>query len=501
MTSSTEKHAEDAASEQVEYAVGSVEATAMNNLSDRVRKIRRKVDMRLCIIIAVLYTVCQTDRQNLAYAVVAGMGEDIDLGAMNYVSSLHVQTLTKTGLMSLFLVNHRPPLLPTYTLFQPIMTVMARKIGPRWFLSGICVAWGIAMLAFGFAHRWQDLAGLRILLGLLEAGFFPSSVFLISTWYVRHEVAIRIAFFYLFGNVFGGFGGVLAYGLQQMDGLAGYEGWRWIFIMEGVVTALLGFVGYIFIVDFPENARQTKRFLTAEEVDIMISRIDADRGDAHSTEFSLRPYLENALDWKVWILAINFGLASMVIYAVAYFLPIVLRDGLGFSVVEAQTLNAPCYVFGGILGLTESWLSDKYKLRGPFIMLNSVLEIIGLSLLGFHHDNVVRYIGAYFVVGGANACLPLTLTYQSNNIVGQWRRAFCSALIVGMGGIGGIIASLVFRGQDKPGYRPGLYACLTAASLTFISVGFTTVVFRRKNQLQRQGKLVIENTDGFTYTL
>lgn len=126
-----------------------------------------------------------------------------------------------------------------------------------------------------------------------------------------------------------------------MNGLAGYEGWRWIFIMEGVVTALLGFVGYIFIVDFPENARQTKRFLTAEEVEIMVSRIDADRGDAHSTEFSLRPYLENALDWKVWILAINFGLTSMVIYAVAYFLPIVLRDGLGFSVVEAQTLNAP----------------------------------------------------------------------------------------------------------------------------------------------------------------
>jgi hypothetical protein len=68
MTSSTEKHAEDAASEQVEYAVRSVEATAMNNLSDRVRKIRRKVDMRLCIIIAVLYTVCQIDCQNLAYA-------------------------------------------------------------------------------------------------------------------------------------------------------------------------------------------------------------------------------------------------------------------------------------------------------------------------------------------------------------------------------------------------------------------------------------------------
>jgi len=86
-------------------------------------------------------------------------------------------------------------------------------------------------------------------------------------------------------------------------------------------------------------------------------------------------------------------------------------------------------------------------------MLNCVLEIIGLSLLGFHPNSVVRYVGAYFVVGAANACLPLTLTYQSNNVVGQWRRAFCSALIVGSGGIGGIIASLVFRGEDRPHYR------------------------------------------------
>jgi len=93
------------------------------------------------------------------------------------------------------------------------MTVIARKIGPRLFLAGICVAWGIVMLAFGFVQNWYDMAVLRVLLGLFEAGFFPSCVFLISTWYVRHEVAVRIAFFYLFGNVFGGFGGVLAYGV------------------------------------------------------------------------------------------------------------------------------------------------------------------------------------------------------------------------------------------------------------------------------------------------
>lgn len=129
--------------------------------------------------------------------------------------------------------------------------------------------------------------------------------------------------------------------LQQMDGLAGYAGWRWIFIMEGIVTVILGFIGYIFIVDFPEDAARTRGFLTAEEIDIMINRIDEDRGDAHVSKFSIRPYLENVLDWKAWILAANLGLTSIILYAVAYFLPIVLRDGLGFPTMQAQTLIAP----------------------------------------------------------------------------------------------------------------------------------------------------------------
>jgi MFS family permease len=117
---------------------------------------------------------------------------------------------------------------PTYVLFQPIATVLARKLGPRPFLAGITLAFGLVVLGFGFVNNWADLAGLRVLLGAFEACFFPSALFLVSMWYVRREVAKRNAFFYLVGNSVGGFGGLLAYGLQQMAGVGGLEGWRWI---------------------------------------------------------------------------------------------------------------------------------------------------------------------------------------------------------------------------------------------------------------------------------
>jgi MFS family permease len=83
------------------------------------------------------------------------------------------------------------------------------------------------------------MAGLRIILGALEAGLYPGSVYLLSTWYPRYELQKRNATFYLIGSMASGFGGILAYGLMQMDGLAGRAGWRWIFIVSLYLQILL----------------------------------------------------------------------------------------------------------------------------------------------------------------------------------------------------------------------------------------------------------------------
>lgn len=84
------------------------------------------------------------------------------------------------------------------------------------------------------------LAGLRVILGALEAGFYPGCVYLLSTWYPRFELQKRNALFYLIGSTASGFGGILAYGLMQMDGLGGKSGWRWIFIVLPHTPQTLG---------------------------------------------------------------------------------------------------------------------------------------------------------------------------------------------------------------------------------------------------------------------
>lgn len=72
-----------------------------------------------------------------------------------------------------------------YIIFQPVMTVLIRKIGPTIFLGTITMTWAAILIGTGFVRNWEQLVGLRVLLGLLESGCFPGCVYLLSCWYPR----------------------------------------------------------------------------------------------------------------------------------------------------------------------------------------------------------------------------------------------------------------------------------------------------------------------------
>ena len=110
--------------------------------------------------------------------------------------------------------------------------------------------------------------------------------------------------------------------------------------MEGLISIILGLSSYFLIVDFPEKAPRSWRFLK-EEAKIVCDRIARDRADVVLTPFQLSQYLSNALDWKIWCYATNFGLVSIANYSSTYFFPIILKDLLGFSEVASQCLQTP----------------------------------------------------------------------------------------------------------------------------------------------------------------
>ncbi len=117
----------------------------------------------------------------------------------------------------------------------------------------------------------------------------------------------------------------------------------------------------------------------------------------------------------------------------------------------------------------SAYLGDHYHVRGPILIANSLIALIGLPIMGFAAASGARYFGVFLVTAGINANIPTALSYQANNVRGQWKRAFCSALFVSFGGIGQISGATIFRSQDAPGYVPGISAAIAWVTLLLYS--------------------------------
>ena len=283
---------------------------------------------------------------------------------------------------------------------------------------------------------------------------------------------------------------------MQLNGREGLGGWRWIFIIEGVITCVVAIGAYWLLVDFPDSERKSWSFLTRTERQWIIGRIQKDRGDSEVPPFNLRKFLSGGADPKIWAYAMIFLCTTTITYALAYTLPIILVANMKFSVGAAQCLVAPPYAFAAIILYATGYLGDKFRVRGPIIVFNMVLCLVGLPIMGWHKSAAVRYFGIFLVTAGANSNVPAVMSYQANNVRGQWKRAFCSATLVGFGGIGGIVGSLVFRDQDKTtGYKPGMYACIACALLNIILVAVLDVEFKRQNGKADLGERVLEGSD------
>ena len=189
-------------------------------------------------------------------------------------------------------------------------------------------------------------------------------------------------------------------------------------------------------------------------------------------------------------------------YALAYFLPIILK-GMGYSTGMSQILSALPYIPAVVVGLTLAWWADKSRLRAPFIALGALLVIAGLSMTAYSSSHSVRYFGVFVCLAGAQNNVPAVLAYQANNIRMNSKRSVGTALQIGFGAIGGVFASTVFREKDAPDYRNGLWATIGTQLLTLLLLVCMTVYFKKKNRQHEEGTLdkLLENHPEFTYTI
>lgn len=120
-----------------------------------------------------------------------------------------------------------------YVLFEVPCNIILKRTTPRLWLPTLTFVWGVVATLNGVVQNLAGFLTIRFFLGVAESGLFPGVVFYLSMWYKRTERTYRIALFFSAAALAGAFGGALAWGIAHMKGVAGLDGWRWIFILVG----------------------------------------------------------------------------------------------------------------------------------------------------------------------------------------------------------------------------------------------------------------------------
>ncbi|KAG1871251.1 MFS general substrate transporter [Suillus subalutaceus] len=390
-------------------------------------RILRKLDWHLLPFVSLLYMLSFLDRANVGNAKVAGMSQDLHLIGFRYNIAAAV----------FFIL---------YSFAEVPSNIALKLFRPSRWIPTIMIAWGLVMTLMCLVDSFRSLVVARLFLGLTEAGLFPGVTYYISLWYPRSEQSKRIAIFFSAATVAGAFGGLLAYGIEHMEGIGGLHGWQWIVCFH-VSTLLVACLSFFLMHDYPETAK----FLTETERAYVIDMLKQDANNL-ATHYHIRFVLQAMKDYKTYIQVLIYMGLLVPVYAIALFTPTIINE-LGYSAAHAQLLSAPPFLAGCITTISVGVLSDKYQVRGPFIIGGAVVSIVGYILLYCDGPAGMSYAGVCLAAIGVYPTIAVDLAWAGSNAGGDLKRGVVIAMVIGLGNLGGICSSFIYI--DPPNFHIG----------------------------------------------
>lgn len=259
----------------------------------------RKVGRRILPFLFLLYVVAFLDRVNFGYA------------ALEMDSALGLSAEVFGFLSGIFFIG--------YLLFEVPSNMILQKIGARVWISRIIISWGIVVIVTAAASDALQLAALRFILGVAEAGFFPGIILYITCWFRRKDLASAIALFMTALAVSNIVGAPVSTWILDNVQWFGIAGWRWLFILEGLPALVLGVATYFYLTDKPRDAA----WLEPEEREWLSGIIERENREAAGTA---RGFWAVVRDIRVWHLACIYCTVVIGLYGLGFWMPQIIRS-------------------------------------------------------------------------------------------------------------------------------------------------------------------------------
>ncbi|KAK5045778.1 hypothetical protein LTR84_008871 [Exophiala bonariae] len=421
------------------------------------RKLRWKIDLYLMPALWILLVFSYIDRSNLGNARVAGMYTDLKLKDKDYY---HAVVTFQVG----YLIAGTP---------SNMVLVRAR---PSLYIPALMFLWGTCATCLGAVQNKHQLLAVRFLLGITEAGFAPGVFFLISSWYKREEQSVstsminayrslsssfrskRFIFFLSASILSGAFGGIIA-GLiaRHLNGAQGLPGWRWLFIVEGTLTAGISFIVPFFLLDFPATSKR----LSPEEKKMAIARLAKEDITSRNANVATRlthwrAFISAITNWRLYFLALPY-MQLVGSSALAYFYPYLIQ-GLGYTAINAQFMTAPLYVVALAIAIPTSILADKFSTkRSLFVATIMLIGSVFCGLATGIRAYIPRYVFLCFINSAIWTGSPIALSYATSQLgpVDTETRAISLGIVNGLSQLAQVYGSALFPSRDAPDYLVG----------------------------------------------
>ena len=425
---------------------------ATRETSPVARSALRKVAWRLVPFLGLLYFVNYLDRTNIGFAKLT-MSEDLGL------------TETMYGLASgLFFIG--------YLLFEVPSNLALHRFGARRWIARIMVSWGVVASLMAFVDSAGTLYALRVLLGIAEAGFFPGIMLYLTWWLPRAQRVQLIGAFLVAIPLSSAFGAPLSGAIIQFgDGLFGLEGWRVMFLLEGLPAVVLGVVCWFYLTDRPEQAR----WLTAEERDWLTGTLAAEQGTTGQREAS--PWRAMAAPRVVGLGLVYFGVVYG-LYAVSFFLPTVVagfaeRFDAEYSIFETGAIVAVPFLVGAVAMVLWSRHSDRTDERRWHLALPAALGGVTIPVALYLDSPFAVMAVITLTAVGIFCALPVFWHFPPLVLTGAGAAAGI-ALINSLGNASGFVAPYLtgWISDSTGSIRPALWlvglAMLGSAALALV---------------------------------
>merc|ERR1711939_179351 len=432
------------------------------------RKLVRKMDYWIMPIFFYLYMLCFLDRTNIGNARVAGLERDLGLTGYMYNISL-----------SIFYI--------CYALIEVPSNLVLRKVGASIWIPTIIVSFGLVSFCTTFVDNFGELLVVRVMLGITEGGLMPAYMLVLSRFYTKRELVFRIAFFASSATMAGMFGGLLAYGFLQTN-VNFARGWRAIFAWEGVITMGSGLLAFFAI----PNAPGTAKFLNEDEKALAEQRIRRESAgvkvmiEATKARLVIRSF-KNA---NTFACALGFGLSSLSLQGLSLFIPTIIR-GIDptFSTLEIQLKTVPVYAVAFVLALSFAYASSYYDRRAYVIVACNVFALAGYATFLATPTSATnaRYAAVFLCAMGIYTPGPIWLAWGAGNAGLDQMRAVASALVVGLGTMGSVVATWSYLPFDAPRYTIGNALNVSVVAASQILAVLLMLYNKRENALRDRG--------------